>query len=103
MKFGLSESNYRFIQQNVVKPLQQLDAKVWCFGSRARGDHAPFSDLDLMVEPKANVNNGELISTIGHIREQLEDSDFPYIVELVQLGEFAHSYQTNYERDKTLF
>jgi predicted nucleotidyltransferase len=50
MKFGLSESEFDHITKTVVEPLVLHGAVVWCFGSRARGTHQQFSDLDLMIE-----------------------------------------------------
>lgn len=45
MKFGLSQSEYKLIQLLVIEPLARYQAQVWIFGSRARGDFKPFSDL----------------------------------------------------------
>jgi predicted nucleotidyltransferase len=40
----------------VVKPLLALGAEVFVFGSRARGDSQPFSDLDLMIEAETDLS-----------------------------------------------
>ena len=45
-QFGLSEDELNTLAQLVVGPLVGAGAKVWCFGSRARGDHKKFSDID---------------------------------------------------------
>lgn len=98
MKFGLNEDQYRFILQQVVQPLEKQGARVWCFGSRARGDHNPFSDLDLLVESEQ-----ALTDVVGSMQEQLEESNFPYKVDLVESRHLAQAYRTSCERDKVLF
>lgn len=98
MKFGLSESEYQFILKNVVKPLQAKGAKIWCFGSRARGDHSKFSDLDLMLESSSDLSN-----EIGKISEKIIESNFPYKLDIVQEKNFADSYKENFKKDKILF
>jgi predicted nucleotidyltransferase len=64
MKFGLNDQEYQFLLVNVVRPLEQQGAKVYCYGSRARGTHRPFSDVDLMVEGGENVSG-----RVGEISE----------------------------------
>lgn len=98
MKFGLTEEEYQYIRENVVEPLQEKGANIWCFGSRARGDHQDFSDLDLMVE-----SSEDLSKEIGAIQERLSKSNFPYKVDLVQFSEFAESYKDGYFRDRVPF
>jgi len=98
MKFGLSDQQYHFILEKVVKPIETLQGQVWCYGSRARGDHKPFSDLDLMVECQQ-----DLTKPISQIQELLTESLFPFKVDLVQLRDFADSYKTGYEQDKKVF
>lgn len=97
MKFGLSESQYKFVLNTIVKPLNEQGGQVWCFGSRARGDFQRYSDLDLMV-----LSERDLSAQISNIRETLEKSNFPYKVDLVTYQEFAPSYRESFERDKIL-
>lgn len=98
MKFGLTQDQYKFIQTQVVHPLEKLGAKVWCYGSRARGDYRHFSDLDLMVETSHDISN-----SISQLQEFLVESNFPYKVDLVKLNDFADSYRNSFEQDKVLF
>ncbi len=97
MKFGLSQDQYQFLC-NTLTPLQQKGAKVWCFGSRARGDFQPFSDLDIMIESELDLSN-----EIAKISELISNSNFPYKVDLVELGNFAKEYRSSFQRDKILF
>ncbi|MFM8316713.1 MAG: nucleotidyltransferase domain-containing protein [Deltaproteobacteria bacterium] len=98
MPFGLSPQQYEFILKIVVHPLEALGASVWCYGSRARGDHSPFSDLDLMVE-----SDKDLSREISSISDFLEESQFPYKVEIVLYSHFAEQYKAGYENDKKRF
>jgi predicted nucleotidyltransferase len=96
-KFGLTDNDYALIKQ-ALAPLYQQQAIVWCFGSRARGDHSTYSDLDLLIEC-----NTDLISTLGKINEALVDSSLPIKVDLVQKQDFAHAYRDAFEQDKVEF
>ncbi|PIP94074.1 MAG: hypothetical protein COW00_11820 [Bdellovibrio sp. CG12_big_fil_rev_8_21_14_0_65_39_13] len=95
--FGLSESDYSFIA-NHLKPLLDSGAKIWCFGSRARGDHKLFSDLDLMIED--SVDRAREISTLNEI---FEESRLPIKVDIVQEQDFASSYREGYLKDRKSF
>ena len=95
MKFGLNEYEYQFILKMIVTPLIKKGARVWCFGSRARGSHQPFSDLDLMIESAVDLSR-----EIGAITEKLIESDFPYKVDIVQEIQFADSYRTNFLKER---
>ncbi len=95
MKFGLSEPQFQYIQETVVAPLKNKGASIWIFGSRARGDHTEFSDLDFMVESKEDIS-----TLVSNIQETLENGNFPYKVDIVQSKDFAESYRENFEKDK---
>lgn len=98
MKFALSQQQYEYIHQTVVMPLQQKGAQIYCFGSRARGNHQPFSDLDLMIESESKQN-----LNIGQIQEQLQNGNFPFKVDLVHISDFADSYKSSYLQDRIPF
>lgn len=98
MKFGLSTQNYDFISAEVVAPLEKNGAEVWCYGSRARGDHHRFSDLDLMVESSSDLSN-----LINKILEKVSNTNFPYKMDLVQINEYADSYKDGYIKDRKRF
>ncbi|MGE3975807.1 MAG: nucleotidyltransferase family protein [Bdellovibrionales bacterium] len=89
MKFGLSLQDWDTVEKFAILPLKKLGAKVFVFGSRARGVHRKFSDLDLMYEI---INKPEL-HIIGKIKDDLVDSSLPIKVDLVDLDELADSYK----------
>ena len=98
MRFGLTQEQSNFIQDNVVAPIAKLGGRVFVYGSRARGDHKRFSDLDLMVE-----FNSSLYPSLAHIQELLQNSNFPYKVDLVPYPEFAEAYRKSYQKEKVLW
>ncbi len=98
MTFGLTIDELNLLKKVVVAPLQDRGAKVWCFGSRAKGTHHKFSDIDIMVE-----STQDLTQLIGEIRESIIESTFPYKVDIVDLHDFASAYRHNFESEKILF
>lgn len=81
----------------VIQPLAERGAKIWCFGSRAKGTHSKYSDIDLMVE-----SSEDLTQLIGEVHEAIVDSAFPYKVDIVDLRHLAKEYRANYEAEKKL-
>ncbi|MEK6705477.1 MAG: nucleotidyltransferase domain-containing protein [Bdellovibrionota bacterium] len=94
MKFGLSETSWKLVEQIALEPLKRTGAQVFVFGSRARGDHYEFSDLDLLV---FNLKNAKLLSGI---KEQLEESSLPIRVDIVLNEDLADSYRNNVDSEK---
>lgn len=100
MKFGLNGAEHKYIEGKVVLPLKKLGFSVYVFGSRARGDHSSFSDLDLMLDGKVS---GEARRIVSELKEELSLGSFPYKVDLVFLADFASSYLSEYEKEKCLW
>jgi predicted nucleotidyltransferase len=65
----------------ILEGLGSDAARVWLFGSRARGDAGRASDIDVAVLPEAPLPPGLL----QEIREALENSLILYPVQLVDL------------------
>lgn len=74
MKFGLSDTELEYQRQEVVLPFSRLGLSIFCFGSRARGDHNRFSDTDLIIEGRKSPA-AELLQS--DIEEILSNSNFP--------------------------
>lgn len=89
MKFGLKQKEYDFLKEAIIPPIEQIGGSVWCFGSRSRGDHQKFSDIDLLVE----CSEKGVRQLINSISEKLEYSNFPLIVDIVLLDDLANSYK----------
>lgn len=96
MKFGLTGPQYELLEELLVKPLNKMGAKVWIFGSRARGDQKKFSDIDILFESSHEISLGQL----SQLREALEESDLPYKVDIVNVHDLADSYRNNVLKDR---
>ena len=55
--------------------------KVYLFGSRAKGKALPFSDYDL-----AFLSEGDISEELTFLRAILEESNFPYKVDVIDLN-----------------
>lgn len=98
MKFGMSAEQFKILNDLLIQPLKDKGADVFIFGSRVTGRHHPFSDVDLMY-----VLNGQSqlpTGLISKLKEDLEESRFPFTVDLVYEPELAASYRSNVDAAK---
>ena len=91
MKFGLSDSQFKILLDLVIRPLQNQGAKVFIFGSRAKGNHHPFSDIDLLFQE--NPNQPIQPELVSKILEDIENSNLVIKVDLVNEQALAKSYR----------
>jgi predicted nucleotidyltransferase len=96
MKFGLTDEEYAQLDRWVVSPLKKFGAQVWIFGSRARGDHKTFSDVDILYSLQPSLR----LADLGNIRETIEESNFPFKVDLVDENVLAESYREQVLRER---
>ena len=75
--------------KKVIKEIfKAKKVKVYIFGSRARGDHTPRSDLDL------GFLSGEDISyELSLLREILEESNLTFFVDVVDLSKASEEFR----------
>ncbi len=100
MRFGLTEEELQLLEKTLFEPLRNAGAEVWIFGSRARGDHKKFSDIDVLFElPKSKVLPSGLLSKI---KEELDQGNLPYKVDIVERQNLANSYCDQVDRDKII-
>lgn len=71
------------VRRIVREVLGEGQVTVYLFGSWARGDAWPTSDIDLAVEARVPLAPGSL----ARLRERLEESHVPFRVEVLDLGE----------------
>jgi hypothetical protein len=71
----------------VLKGLGSHPAKVWLFGSWARGEARRYSDIDVAISPSKPLPPGLLLE----IEEALDQSGVLYPVELVDLTTASQS------------
>jgi len=97
MKFGLTEEEFSFLTQNLIEPLKHHGAEVFLFGSRANGKFQKFSDIDLLYkEGKNSLSDSFIYERLSFI----EESSFPYKIDLVNDKSLAKSYRDSVEKDK---
>jgi len=83
MRFGLSEQTIARIGSVLARhPGVQ---KAVLYGSRAKGNHKPGSDIDLTLY-------GEELShkEMDRILEELDELDLPYTIDLSVFGQLSH-------------
>ncbi len=78
----LEEWALSVVRRLILEAVGDRPVRVWLFGSRARGDARPSSDLDIALDA------GEPLPRewVASLRERLEDSAVPFEVELVDLA-----------------
>lgn len=91
MKWGMTEEQYSLLESLVIQPLKNHGCQVYIFGSRAKGRHHQHSDIDLLFKKE---NNQPLpAGFLSEIKEKIDESRFPFIVDLVNEEELAESYR----------
>ncbi len=93
MMHGMTDEQLKILYDLVIKPLKNQGAEVYLFGSRALGTHHPHSDVDLLFRLPGDKNVP--LGTISKIKEAIEESRFPFIVDLVDETDLAASYRQN--------
>jgi len=64
--------------------------RVLLFGSRAKGENKPYSDIDLAVELNQNID----FRLKRKIKELIEDISGMYSVDIVYLNECSENFKT---------
>lgn len=99
MNFGLSNDQFEILRTLVIQPLKAKHAEVYIFGSRARGKHHPFSDIDILFK---DVHQLISMSEISNIKESIENSKLAIKVDLVNAADLAESYRQSVDAEKIL-
>ncbi len=87
--FGLTEEQFEIVNSLVIDPLKKVNCKVWVFGSRANNKFQKFSDLDILFESSHELD----MSFLFKIKSNVEDSNLPIKVDIVNIKELAESYR----------
>ncbi|MCB0411986.1 MAG: nucleotidyltransferase domain-containing protein [Bdellovibrionales bacterium] len=89
-RFGLSSEDYALFENLLIQPMKNKGYRIWVFGSRARGKHHKYSDIDVLYESKFHSQDARFI---GDLEESLENSNLPIKVDLVNVEDLATSYE----------
>jgi hypothetical protein len=74
----------------VVGAIAPWGARVWLFGSRARGDARPGSDVDIAIEARSRSVPAHVV---GELLQRIEDSLLPWNVDLVDLADVDEGFR----------
>jgi len=96
-KFGVSEEQYNWIKKILKTYLP--GTRVFVFGSRARGDHKKYSDLDLAIESAETIQK----KTWSELQEQFSESSIPFKIDLVEMSKIEPDFKKAIQGDLQLF
>ena len=91
---SLSERELAIVAEILKRHVPQC--RVWAFGSRARGQAKPYSDLDLAIMAHEPLS----LAQIAALREAFSESDLPWKVDLVDWSTAGEPLRQIIERDK---
>jgi predicted nucleotidyltransferase len=91
--------NLTALKKLVLDHLKDEKAKVVLFGSRARKDNRPFSDVDIGVIPYGEFH--EIKITL--LRDELENFNVPYRVEIVNFSEVSEDFKKEAFKDSIVW
>jgi type I restriction enzyme S subunit len=89
----LNETHLTLVRRIVTKRLPGCEVRI--FGSRARGDAKPWSDLDLTVVDEMPISD----LALAEARADFEESDLPFGVDLVPWSELPASLRRAVRRE----
>jgi len=93
MKYGMTNLQFELLHTHVLQPLKTLGCQVFIFGSRISDSYHSHSDVDLLYRSIGNKPiSGHILSDI---REAIEESRFPFTVDLVAEEDLAEGYKLN--------
>lgn len=98
--YGLKTSELNEIKNLLEEYFGDLrDVKVYLFGSRAKGNYKPFSDIDIAVKSKSP----ELSKKIALFQEAWEKSKLPYRVDITAWKDLFKPYLQEIRKTKASF
>ena len=77
------------LKEIVLDSLKTEDVKIFIFGSRARNDNSPASDVDIGLIPKNSLDPIKL----SMLKEKIGDSNIPYKVEIVNFNDVSEEFK----------
>lgn len=93
---AVSPAEWALIQRILERHLPRHT--VWAFGSRARRDAKPYSDLDLAILGDQPLG----LDLTADLAEDFSESDLPYKVDLVDWATTSASFRAIIEQDRVV-
>jgi len=72
---------------------------IYLFGSRARKTNRPGADVDIALDAPEPIH----FMTIGNIKEDLEESNIPFFVDIVDLKTVSDIFLKEFKQDGILW
>jgi predicted nucleotidyltransferase len=87
----MDDKQFGLLETLLVRPLKGEGAEVFIFGSRISDQHHPHSDVDILYR----LPSGKKLQPgfVSSLREAIEESHFPFTVDLVLDADLASSYR----------
>ena len=83
------------VREIIINRLKGYEIELFLFGSQTRGESSQPSDIDVGVLPKQPLPQ----NLLSEIREELEESNIPYPVELIYLSKVSHKFARNVKEE----
>lgn len=74
-------------------------AKIYLFGSRAKGNYHKTSDIDIAIDNKQKIDR----KIISQIKNAIDSLNIPYTIDIVDLNNVSETLKKQLERDKILW
>ena len=78
---------------------QLTEAKIYLFGSRARKDHLPESDIDIAIDNRNKIDS----FLLSLIKEEIEESNIPFTVDVVDLHDISDDFKKQILKDSVIW
>ncbi len=92
----ISAKEWRIVQSILRQHVPERT--VWCFGSRARRQARPYSDLDLAVISEQPLS----LDLLARLGEAFSESDLPWKVDLVDWATVSPSFREIIRKDHVI-
>lgn len=83
------------LKEHVLQKMQNEDAKIYLFGSWAKGSQRNSSDIDVAIEYRTGQGYGK----ISELRESIEESSIPYRVDIVDMQRISKPFVEKIRRE----
>ncbi len=88
-------------KDKIVRILTALfpNAKIYLFGSRARGTHVTMSDIDLAIDAGKPLERID----IGEARDMLAMSNIPFVIDIVDYHRLPERLKNSIDQEKIVW
>jgi predicted nucleotidyltransferase len=97
MNTGIDEKS----KQKIIAVISALfpEASIYIFGSRARGSHLQWSDIDIALEAKDKISS----YITGEMMSMFEASNMPYKIQIVDINSVSDKMRENILRERMIW